>query len=430
MAVEADLISDDLTVQHLARNSWPFELGVTLLVITRSHLYRVQLLGREGTITHFVVYRAKCEAPTDYEIEALHNGLSILKNLEVLNLLARRKILLALARAKEPLSKNDLIGQTNQSQATIKSELIYLKNQHLIEQPRENQVSLVYDIRAFCEIFKEFVDSSDKYDFLMSRYFEEMNNHQLAEYCYSRRYLALESSQELSVLNSLFRFSPSALNAALFGETSRYRVTSEHAKKIEADTKRINDLVKSNFFTEIGPHLLNDLHDNDNSIMKSLPSVVGLLEEYHIALANTWHTFFEIKFGAVTTRLTAGEDLEAGQLVSTNTLTAFNSAMTSFNLTKSLDFIEELEQLYSKFKEEDQKREELPGLANNIGVCYMAVEKFKDARKWFEEGLSECDDIPQLYGNLAKVLKTMDDPDGYSYHLTKAREIDPNYSIE
>jgi hypothetical protein len=96
-SVDADLISDDLTVQHVARRSWPHDLGNTLLVITKSQCYRIQLLMINGQITHFIAFRAKCEDPTEYEVEALRKNIKLLHKLESFNLLARKEILLAIS---------------------------------------------------------------------------------------------------------------------------------------------------------------------------------------------------------------------------------------------------------------------------------------------------------------------------------------------
>jgi hypothetical protein len=49
--------------------------------------------------------------------------------------------------------------------------------------------------------------------------------------------------------------------------------------------------------------------------MDSLDSVVGFLEAYHLKLANSMQVFFDIQASRITTRMKAGEDLDAGQLV-------------------------------------------------------------------------------------------------------------------
>jgi tetratricopeptide (TPR) repeat protein len=430
LAVEADLVSDDLTVQHVATKSWPHDLDKTLLIITKSQLYRVQILKRNGKVTHFLAYRPKCEDPTAYEVERLRKNVRILQKLEFFNLVARKETLLALSQLENPVSFDRLQDITKQSAVTVRTELSYLKDRNLIEEPREDHFTPVYDIRAFAEISKELLTSSYRYEFLKSNYFKKMNNQVLSQYCLSRRFLEAKQDDEHKLLNSLFRFSPSALNQALFGETDRYRVTYEHAAKIGADSTRISKIVKSNFYGELIPNLLRDLHEKDNVLIRELHPIVGLKEEHRVVLANTLETVFDITSGGVFAFMKAGEDLKAGQLVSTDHRTAFNSSMTTFNLTSDPQCIEEMKGIYAKLIEEGIDSNQLAIMANNIGVCLMALQKWPDAKHWLSQGLSHSDVLPQLHGNLARVLEQLGDSVGASASLQKAKELDPNYEVK
>ncbi len=430
LAVDADLISDDLTVQHVATKSWPHDLDRTLLIITKSQLYRVQLLKRDSEVTHFLAYRAKCEDPTAYEVEGLRKNVRILQRLEFFNLLARKETLLALSQLENPVSFDRLQDITKQSAVTVRTELSYLKGRNLIEEPEEDAFTSVYDIRAFAEISKELLTSTYRYEFLKSNYFKKMNNQVLSEFCLSRRFLEAEQDDEYKLLTSLFRFSPSALNQALFGETDRYRVTYEHATEIGADSTKISEIGKSIFYTELIPHLLRDLHDKDNVIIRELHPIVGLREEHRVVLANTLETIFDITAGGILAFMKAGKDLKAGQLVSTDHGTAFNSSMTTFNLTSDPRYIEEMESIYTKLTEEGIDSIRLAIMANNIGVCLIALGKWPEAKHWLSEGLSHSDILPQLHGNLARVSEQVGDSAGASASLQKARKLDPNYEVK
>jgi tetratricopeptide (TPR) repeat protein len=430
LAAEADLISDDLTVKHVAKKSWPHDLGETLLIITKSQLYRVQMLKKNGKVNHFLAYRAKCEDPTAYEVESLRKNVHILKKLESFNLVARKGTLLALSQMDDLVSFDLLQDITKQSAVTIQNELSYLKDRNLIEEPNEGQFSPVYDIRAFAEISKELLASTYKFEFLKTNYFDKMNNQELSQYCLSRRFLEAKQDDEHKLLASLFRFSPSVLNHALFGETDRYRVTHDHVAEIGADSSRISEIGKSSFYTELIPHLLRDLHDKDNVSIRELHPIVGLREEHRVVLANTLETIFDITAGGVLAFMKAGEDLKAGQLVSTDNRTAFNSAMTTFNLTRDHRCIEEMKGIYAKLIEEGIDNNQLAIMANNIGVCLMALGSWPEAKHWLSEGLSYSDVLPQLHGNLARVLEQLGDSAGASASLQNARKLDPNYEVK
>jgi hypothetical protein len=200
LAVEADLISDNLTVQHVATKSWPHDLDKTLLIITKSQLYRVQMLKRNGKVTHFLAYRAKCEDPTAYEAEGLRKNVRILQKLEFFNLVARKGTLLALSQLENPVSFDRLQDITKQSAVTVRTELSYLKDRNLIEEPKQDHFTPIYDIRAFAEISKELLISSYRYEFLKSNYFKKMNNQVLSQYCLSRRFLEAEQDDEHKLL--------------------------------------------------------------------------------------------------------------------------------------------------------------------------------------------------------------------------------------
>lgn len=409
LAVEADLVSDDLTVQHLARKSWPFDLDETLLIITKLHLlYRVQLLKKDGIVTHFLVYRAKCEDPTEYEIETLRHSLPILKKIEAFNLSARKTIILELAQSDYPVSIEDLTVATNQSRATIETEIDFLQDRKLVEDNNKGKYHLVPDIRVFCEVSRELVASQYKYDFLLSRYFENMNDLRLAEYCFSRRFLTVQPNRDISVLNAMFRFSPSALNHALFGEIGRFQVTHEHSRQLGVETNQLIDVQEQIFFSEIIPQLLKDLHDIDNKTLTQLPSVVGLLEEYHIAFANSWNRFFEIQSSGITMRLTANEEVRAGQLISADILTEFNAACTTFQLFRDTESIKQMERIFQRMSKNQPNNDELSKMANDIGVCYLTLSHYQAAKQWFEDAFGFGDDFPEIRKNLSKVLKALE----------------------
>ena len=430
LAAEADLISDDLTVKHVAKKSWPHDLGETLLIITKSQLYRVQMLKKNSKVNHFLAYRAKCEDPTAYEVESLRKNVHILKKLESFNLIARKGILLALSQMDDLVSLDHLQDITKQSAVTIQTELSYLKDRNLIEEPKEGQFTLVYDIRAFAEISKEILASTYKYEFLRTNYFNKMNNQVLSQYCLSRRFLEAKQDDEHKLLASLFRFSPSVLNHALFGETERYRVTYEHAVEIGADSTKIFNFGKSSFYTELIPHLLRDLHDKDNILIRNLKPIVGIKEEHRVVLANTLEKYFDITAGGVFAFMKAGGDIKAGQLLSTDRPTAFNTSMTTFNLTNDPQCIEEMKDIYTKLIEEGIDSSQLAIMANNIGACLMALQRWPEANHWLSEGISQSDIVPQLHGNLAIVLEHLGDSAGASASLQKAKKLDPNYFIE
>lgn len=404
-AVDARLVADDRTVQHLARRSWPFELEETLLVITKSQIYRVQVLQRNGINTHFIVYRALGEDPTEYEISTLHTSVPVLRKLEPFNLQARKEVLLALSQAESTVDTDNLRLISKQSLATIESELAYFRDRNLVEADGRGRLTLVHDLHAFCEVSIELLSSDYKWDFMLSKYFERMNNEKLAEYCLSRRYLEAKDEGELNLLCSIFRFSPSALNHALFGEIGRYAATYEHAKQISTGIDWLPDSLKHSFITELIPHLLNDLNGEGNKAIDSLDSVVGWLEGHHIAIANSWEVFLNIQTSGMRTRLKAGEDMEAGQLVTIkDPITRFNSEMTKFNLVKEAEVINEMIQIYHEVKSTQPKGEDLPKLANNIAVSYMAIQDYINAKEWLEKGLMYNSDITQLHDNLTRVV--------------------------
>jgi tetratricopeptide (TPR) repeat protein len=403
-AVDARLVADDRTVQHLARKSWPFELGETLLVITKSQIYRVQVLQRNGINTHFIVYRAMGDDPTEYEITMTHTTVSALRKLEPFNLQARKEVLLALSQAESAVDVESLRQLSKQSLATIENELTYFRDRNLIEADSRSKLTLVHDLRAFCEISIELLSSAYRWNFMLSKYFERMNNERLAEYCLSRRYLEAKEEGELSVLCSIFRFSPSALNHALFGEIGRYAATYEHAKEISTGIEWLPDSLKHSFITELIPNLLNDLDGEGNKVIDSLPAVVGWLEEHHIAIANSWEEFLNIQTSGIRTRLKAGEDMKAGQLVTIkDPITRFNSEMTRVHLRKEAEPINEMIKIYHEIKSAQPEGEDLPKLANNIAVSYMAIQDYGKAKEWLEEGLKYNSDIPQLHDNLTRV---------------------------
>ena len=84
-----------------------------------------------------------------------------------------------------------------------------------------------------------------------------MNTDDLVRYCSDRRNITLNIDQ-IQLLKKTFYYSPSVLDFALFGDTSRYNKTFEHANQIQADLDEIKSISISQFFSELIHFLLSD----------------------------------------------------------------------------------------------------------------------------------------------------------------------------
>jgi restriction endonuclease len=401
-AVDAGLISDDLTVQHLSKKSWPFELGETILLIDKSFLYRIQILERDGKQTHFIAYRAHCEDPTAFEIETLRTSVPFLAGLEPFDLMARKVVLRALAQSSDPLKAIDLRKVSKQSAATIENEVKFLNERRLLEKSQKG-IRLGADLRVFCEVSLELLESEYKYDFVLSPYFQQMNNFALARFCLSRRFIDNPDEQYLRLLNSIFKFSPGALNLALFGPVETYRTTYDHSKRINASIEWVRDSQSFAFIRELTRPLLDDVRDG-NKVMDEIDPVVAFLEELHIKIANPLEVFLDVNSSGIAVRMKAGESMDAGNLVTIkDPVTLFNVRMAEFNLQPNSSSIEEMVEIYNDLKKRDPTRDTLPEIANNLGVCLMALQEFGKAKEFFTEGTRYGREIPQLRVNLDRV---------------------------
>jgi hypothetical protein len=206
--------------------------------------------------------------------------------------MARKVVLRALAQSKVPLKTNDLQTLAKQSNATIENELSFLNERKLLEKTR-NGFRLGTDLRVFSEVSLELLESEYEYDFLLSPYFQQMNEFELAKYCLSRRFIDHVDERHLGLLNSIFRFSPGAVNLALFGAVDRYRTTHDHAKQINADIDWVRDSLWLAFARELTGPLVADVR-NGNKVMDSIDSVVAVLEELHIKIASPFEVFLDV----------------------------------------------------------------------------------------------------------------------------------------
>lgn len=59
--------------------------------------------------------------------------------------------------------------------------------------------------------------------------------------------------------------------------------------------------------------------------------------------------------------------------------------------------------IYRELAANDPEKSELPALANNIGVCFMAIRQYSEAEDWFNEGVKYNRYIPELSANIEKV---------------------------
>jgi tetratricopeptide (TPR) repeat protein/Holliday junction resolvase-like predicted endonuclease len=415
LAVEAELITDDTTVKHEASKSWPYDLDETLLIISETSLFRVQLLKRDGIVTHFIVYRAKCEHPTEYEINKLHQGIKRLKKLESFNLFARHQIMITLSNNEDYISIRDIKNETGQSAVTIKNELQYLENRSLVDKKGKDQYRLIRDINTLCEVTKELLTTPLNYQFLLSKYYKQMNNENLANYCLSRRFLQDSTSENnRKALKAFFEISPSTLHHSLFGSNIKYEENYRHREALNAKLDNNFKIIESSFFDELAQHLLKDIYDDNNVIIREhLDPIVGFKVEHKIALANSTIRFFEFNTSSISMLIKASEPIKAGQLVCfdlQDISTPINCAMTMFFLTLEEKAIIEIINIFTRYEKDEKtqdRKNQLAIIANNIGFCYIQLQEWEKAKRWFEKGLELQNDMQLLRDNLELVLKKL-----------------------
>ena len=425
LAVRAGLIADDRTIKHEARKSWPFELGETLLVITKTQFFRIQILKKDGKETHFIAYRDHGQAPTTHEIQTLKTDVSHIKNLEPLNIAARKELILALAKSEQPLSVARLKQLSKQSTETINAEIRHFEERKIITK-RGTSFSLSPDLAAFFEVFKEIYSDDSKYEFLQSHYFRSMNTDDLVSYCLNRRNITLDIDQ-IQVLKKVFYYSPSVLDFALFNDTSRYNRTFEHANQIQADLDEINTMSISQFFSELIHFLLSDLHDSSNINLRTLDGIPTLYEEHKVILGTTFGRIFKLASGGTIGFMKSKGSIKAGDLLSGDHFASINILFSQFHITEDVARIDEAADLVNDIKVTSENLRNVAAIANNIGLFYWNSDRLLEAQSWFEEGLLLDDSIAKIHANLARVIEQMGAPKSkFSIHLTRAKALDPD----
>lgn len=429
LAVDAELIADDAEVRNRASQVWPLELGDTLLVIAESQLYRVQLLQKDRRTTHYILYRAKCETPTAHEISSLQAAVGRLKKLEPFDLAARRSVLLALARADRSLTVKALAKSADCSLVTTETEVAGLTDLKLVESQKGNKLGLVSDLVAFAGVARQLLASPDRYNFLATPYFAKMNTPALVDYVFERRFMSPPSEDSRGVFGKVFALSPRALHVALFGETDRYRTTHESLARLSSEPPDLGGIRCSSFAMEIMPAFLEDIRDQENFLIRSLPPVVGVREEYRVVFANTGGQFLDMSAMGISTYLQARGDIEAGELCSTDPLTASMCEITQFHLTGDMGQLQALSDLYDDRVKAGDDRKVLGGLANNAGALNLQLRRLSEAKDWFEKAVEHCPDVALFHGNVARVLWMQGDADAANERLAAARAIDPDFQL-
>ena len=411
LAVRADLIADDRIIKHEARKSWPFELGETLLVITETQFFRIQILKKDGNETHFIAYRDHGQAPTTHEIQTLKTDVSYIKSLEPLNIAARKELIIALAKSERPLSVARLKQRSKQSTETINAEIIHFEERRMITKKRTS-FSLSPDLVAFCEIFKEVHSDGFKYKFLQSHYFNSMNTDDLVNYCLNRRNITLDIDQ-IQVLKKVFYYSPSVLDFALFADTSSYNRTFEHANQIQADLDEINIISISRCFSELIHFLLYDLHDSSNINLRTLdgiPTLHALYEEHKVTLGTTFGRIFKLASGGTVGFMKSKGSIDAGDLLSGNCFVSINILLSQFYVTDNVAQIDEAAGLVNDIEVTSENLQNVAASANNIGLAYWRSDQLLEALAWFEEGLLLDNSIAEIHANIAGVIAQMGMP--------------------
>lgn len=310
--------------------------------------------------------------------------------------LMRKKIVLSLLD-NDSKSINEIGDEVGEPLPTVEGQLTTLVSENICEKVNEDEVDQYVvrkDIEAFGKLVKMFLSDKAEHKeqierFITSDYYFNRIDEELVDYVLKRFYLdfAFQTDEEKLVIKRILLVSPSALFFALYGDTTSFSESWNHWNQLNpSDETRawFAGILNSRFITPLLDYLIADMQIPAYCILYAKLGVLVAFVNTQVRLATIHEKFVDAVGGGHLSLFKAAEDIQAGQLTSTNNpmvfsdngialmhLEEFQAAHESFN--KALDSVNDPNSKTIIF--------------NNKGIAFLRSKQYQKAIECFDEGI-------------------------------------------
>lgn len=395
------------TIKQIADKSLPYNIGKCYLTKSSSGLHWVILFLTDGKMNHYVVLDSKGDIAIRRVYEELEELDEELYAKNMINLQARRKVILCLSDCITK-TREAIAEASGESKIDVSMELDRLVKENICRATRQNNTklyTLVKDIIPFAQLTREFLETMDGNNvdgnnFAKSDYYFAMIDDRLVNHVQDRFRIQLPDKRKES-LRRLLLCSPSALLYCLFDNTDFFdRSWNERQKFDLSDPVYVpfTELRISHLMMELSFALLKDIKDSKFIDLRSKIGIRAAAIIIEIKLATICEKYLHEKSGY---NLCIGQkqgDISAGKLVSLSEPIGF------LDLGSAFYHIGEFEQaigFYDNGLKQTQNSDVKAKLLNNKGMAFCSLGQHKEAIEYYNEAIKLDTEnllaLPRLY---------------------------------
>lgn len=427
------LVSEDVVVHELQRRLHGHFLGKRYIAYARRGPYWVQIIkDADDNEVACTVLDKDGKIPSKLICREIGKLDPALQNLTLFSLAIRGDLLKKLFDGKKR-SLDKLARELDVSLKDIEIEIKRLKKENIInEQSAESEIKyyLRKDFSAFLRLAEEFLESDDQLEFMASNYCRNLIGQRVSEYAGDRFHVIFDKDEKIAV-SRLLSVSPSALNWALFSDTSLYDKTQEHAESVKVsdeDRQRLEDFGKLKVLNKLQQLLIADLA---RSGLSDLLSQYGIFQ-YLIGIETQFHTqketFFKMQTESPFALLKAAGPIEAGQLVSaTDAGTVVNLATGLTRMGRFELALQEFDKAIEQAKKEGNTKA-LSAAYVNKGWTLAEMGQHEKAIRYYDKSIELDDSWKEAWLNKAISLRELGEVDEALRCLNQVLEKEPEYA--
>lgn len=300
----------------------------------------------------------------------------------------RKKVILCLLDCNLK-SANEIAGEISESLETVANQLKMLVSERVCEEVSPNQVgqyAVGKDIDILAKLVEEFLSNADDHQqetghFVTSTYYHSRIDICLVDYVLQRFHLdaVYQTAEDKEVLRRIILSSPSALVFVLHVDTAKFReLRSSWNQSDPSDSTRdrFTQILRSQFQAPLLDKLIADMKIPTYGVLYAALGIRVAKINTQVSLATLRENYVEAIAGGISFLFHAGEDLVAGQPVSTgDPLTFSYQGLALMNLREFQIAINVFDTALNALQNPIDKAIVL----NHKGIAFLRSKQYKKA---------------------------------------------------
>ena len=307
-----------------------------------------------------------------------------------------KKIILCLLDCV-PKSTEDITSEINEPLTVIQDNLAQLASENFCEEvsiDEDSRWTIRQDIDTFAQLVKDFLSNGETVDdqtsqFVTSKHYLTNINHELVAFVIQRFHLdaVYQTDDEKEALRRILLASPSALIHVLHSDTQVFHKMQSSHNQLDASnstSNRFTQILRSQFQAPLLDKLIADMKIPTYGVLYAALGIRVAKISTQVSLATLRENYVEAMAGGISFLFQAGEDLVAGQPVSTDNPLAFSyEGVALMNLREYQTAIDVFNAAFNAIQDPIDKAIVL----NHKGIAFLRLKQYQKAIECFEAGI-------------------------------------------